>query len=373
MELDDIETALDGYAGATKTAIERLNKTVAELEKRANRPPGYLFGSHDPERDASDAQRKAFRDYLTKGILSDEVKALSVGTDPDGGFSVVTELARTITKKIYDLSPIRQIARVEPIRADAFEELIDKDEAAAAWVSETQSRGATNTPQLGKLRVPAFEIYANPQATQSILEDSSLDIENWLADKVAGKFARSEGAAFVTGTGTGQPRGFTTYPTAATADASRPWGTIEHVVTGANGAFAASNPSDALLSLVYALRAPYIAGARWVMSRSTAGTIRKFKDGQGLYIWQQSLQAGQPDMLLGFPVSYSEDMPSLATNSLSVAFGNFQKGYVIADRVVMTILRDPYSNKPYVGFYTRKRVGGDMANFEAIKLLKFST
>ena len=219
---------------------------------------------------------------------------------------------------------------------------------------------------------PSGELYANPAASQAMLDDAQFDVEAWLAGEIAMEFARAEGAAFVSGTGTNQPKGFLTYTTTNEVDGVRAFGTLQYVASGAAGAFIASNPQDRLVDLVQALKSPYRQGAAWVMNSATLSVIRKFKTADGAFLWQPSLSAEQPATLLGYPVIEAADMPDIAANSLSIAFGNFQHGYVIAERSETSILRDPYSNKPFVHFYSVKRIGGAVANSEAIKLMKFA-
>jgi HK97 family phage major capsid protein len=221
--------------------------------------------------------------------------------------------------------------------------------------------------------VPSFgDLYANPAATQAMLDDAAFDVEAWLADEIASEFAKAEGAAFISGNGVNRPRGFLTAPVASTNDTTRPFGTLQYVPTGVAGGFAATNPQDKLVELVHAVRAPYRQGASWVMNASTLSVIRRFKTSDGAFIWQPGLAAGQPDTLMGYPVIEAEDMPDIAANSLSIAFGNFKAGYLIAERSETNILRDPYSNKPYVHFYATKRIGGALINSTAIKLMRFS-
>jgi HK97 family phage major capsid protein len=249
---------------------------------------------------------------------------------------------------------------------------VTQNGVTSGWASETATRPETATPTFNEI-VPSFgELYANPAATQAMLDDAAFDVESWLANEIATEFAKAEGAAFVNGNGSNKPKGFLTAPTAATGDATRPFGTLQHVASGVAGAFATSNPQDKLVELVHALRAPYRQGATWVMNASTLSAIRKFKTTDGAFIWQAGLSAGQPDTLLGYPVVEAEDMPDIAANSLSIAFGNFKAGYLIAERTETNILRDPYSNKPYVHFYATKRLGGALINSEAIKLMKFA-
>jgi len=322
---------------------------------------------------------KAYRDgmnvWMRRGNNTPEsVKAaMSVGSDPDGGYTVTPDTSGRIVKRIYETSPMRQVASVTTIGTDRLEGFSDLDEASAGWVGETAPRSATGTPQLGKWEIPVHEIYAFPQVTQKLLDDSMFDIEGWLSEKVSDKFTRVENAAFLTGDGVLKPKGLLAYPTAATADATRPWGTFEHVGTGTSGGFGtAPNGSDKLIDLVYAVKAAYRGNANFMMSRATVAGVRKLKDGQGNYLWQPSLQAMSGGILLGHNIVEAEDMPVIGANSLSIAFGDFREAYQIVDRVGIRVLRDPLTNKPYVGFYTTKRVGGAAVHFEAVKFLKFA-
>lgn len=320
------------------------------------------------------AYKNAFSSYLRRGdaVPADIRAAMSVGSDPDGGFYVTPDTSGAIVKKIFETSPIRQIASVQPISTDALEGFADTDEQAGGWVSETGARSDSTTPQGKKYRIPVFEMYSQPSATQQLLDDASVNIEAWLADKVSDKLARLENTAFVSGNGVTQPRGFLDRTTAATADSSRAWGTLEHLVTGTSASFGtAPNGSDKLIDLVHKLKKGYRTGAVWVMNSVTLGEARKLK-ANGEYIWLPSMTAGQNSQLLGFEVVEAEDMPAIAANSLSIAFGNFKIGYQIVDRQGIRTLRDPYTNKPYVRFYTTSRVGGDVVNSESIKLLKFA-
>lgn len=314
---------------------------------------------------------KALNKYMREGqdaLDMDERKALSVGSDPDGGFTVTPDMSGRIVEKMFETSPMRQVASVQAITSDALEGLYDLDEASSGWVSEQGARAETDTPQLGKWRIPTHEQYAMPTATQKLLDDSSVNIEQWLAGKVQDKFSRTENTAFVNGDGVGKPRGFLTYP----AGTNLP-GQIQQFATGASGGFEATGSGgDVFFDLVYGMKAPYRSGGRWAMNRSTLAEVRKIKDSDGNYIWQLGLQAGQPSTIAGYPVIDFEDMPDIAADSLSIAFANFGEAYQIVDRLGTRILRDPYSNKPYIQFYTTKRTGGDVLNFEAIKLMKFA-
>jgi HK97 family phage major capsid protein len=314
---------------------------------------------------------------VRKGSLDalngEERKALQAGVDSDGGYLMPTPAVGRIVKKVYETSPMRQIASVQMISGDALEGINDLDEASSGWVAETGARAETNTPQVGKYRIEAHEQYAAPKATQKLLDDGAVDVEAWLAGKVADKFSRVENAAFITGDGIGKPRGLTTYVTAATGDGARAWGQLEHVATGQAADFPAANPGDKLFDLIGAMKPAYLQNASFLTTREVITKVRKFKEANtNAYMWQPGLSKGQPDTLLGYPVTNAQDMPALANNSLSLSFGDHKEGYQIVDRIGIRTLRDPYTAKPYVIFYSTKRTGGGVLNFEAIKFLKFS-
>lgn len=306
-------------------------------------------------------------------LSSDEQKAMSAGSDPDGGYLLPPSTVGRMVSKLYEQSTMRQLATVTPISTDKLEGIVDNNEADAGWVSELGTRSDTNTPQVGKYEIQAHEMYAMPKASQKILDDAATNVESWLAGKVADKFARVEGAGFTTGTGVGQPRGLFSYTTAATGDDTRAWGTFEHVVTGANGAFHTTK-ADPLQDLLGAFKDQYLQNATWLMRRELRTDIRKMKEATSdRYLWEPSLQAGQPDRLLGYPVRIDQYVPAKATGSLSLAFGDIREAYTIVDRMGIRTLRDPYTAKPYVVFYSTKRTGGGAVNFEAVKFLKLST
>lgn len=347
--------------------LDRKAQEWATMNARRRGAVVGSFGAAD-----MDAYKAAFDTFIRKGeevMGPDERKALSVGTDPDGGYVVNPDLSGRIVMKVFETSPMRAYASIQVISTDALEGLYDLNEASSGWVGETESRSETNTPQIGKWRIPAHELYAKPKATQKLLDDASINMEAWLASKVAEKFARDEAAAFVTGNGINKPRGFLTY----TAGTTLP-GTIEQFPTGASAALAsAPDGGDALINALYGLKQQYRANATWFMNRATTKLVRKAKDSDGAYLWSPGIQAGQPATLLGYPVAAFEDMPDPAASSLSIAVGDMREAYQIVDRLGIRTLRDPYSAKPYVEFYTTKRVGGDVVNFEAIKLIRFNT
>ena len=353
-------------------ALDEHKRALDELTLAAQRPA--LGGERKAAPYQTRERKQAFDRYVRKGDAGGldalELKALSAGSDPDGGYTVPLEIESTIDRVLAKASPIRSIATVRAIGANVYRKPITTAGAATGWVGETDSISQTNTPTLAALDFPAMELYAMPAATQTLLDDSQVDIEQWLAEEVQIVFAEQEGAAFVNGDGTNKPTGFLAATTVA--DGSWVWGKLGYIASGAAGAFASSNPSDALLDLAYAPKQGYRANGRWVMNRKTESAVRKFKDSTGNYIWQPGTSAGQPATLFGYPVTEVEDMPDIAANSYSIAFGDFARGYLVVDRVGIRVLRGPYSAKPYVLFYTTKRVGGGVQNFEAIKLMKFA-
>jgi HK97 family phage major capsid protein len=323
--------------------------------------------------DAYGAYKSALDVYARKGrdaLTSDEFKTLAVGSDPDGGYFVTPDTSGRIVMKVYETSPIRQLASAQTISTDALEGIEDTGEAGAGYAGERSQGSDSTTPQVGRWRIPVHWIDTEPKATQQLLDDASVDIEAWLSGKVADKFARFETTEFVTGA-TNRIRGMTSYTTAADSGSGVTWGTVGYVATGSSGAFASSNPADKLHDLMGTLKAAYLPNARWLTRRSVVTLIRKFKDGMGNYLWQPSFVANMPETIMGYPVARAEDMPAVAADSLSLAFGDFQQFYQIVDRQGIRVLRDPYTSKPFVKFYTTKRVGGGIVNYEAAKFLKF--
>jgi HK97 family phage major capsid protein len=320
------------------------------------------------------AYKSAVEHYLREGkdaMTPEEVKTLSVGSDPDGGYFVTPDMTGRAVKKIYETSPVRQIASAQTISVDTLEGIEDLGEAGAGYAGEQAQGSDTTTPQVGKWSIPVFWIDTEPKATQQVLDDAD-NVEAWLAGKVGNKLGRFENSEFINGTA--KIRGFVGGYTAASDSGSGvTWGQIGYTATGVSGDFAAtgSAPGDAIHSIVGLLKNDYLDNAKFVTRRAVITKIRKLKDGQGNYLWQPSFVMGQPESLVGYPVVRAEDMPALAANSYSLAFGDFAQAYQIVDRMGIRVLRDPYTSKPFIKFYTTKRVGGGVVNFEAIKLLKF--
>lgn len=353
---------LSHISGALDQHKSRLDQVETALSRPSLEYPAETKGDG-----ANSQYRKAFCTYLRKGMDAGleawATKALSVGSDPDGGYLVTTTMAQKIVTAIYESSPMRALASVETISSDSLELLDDHDQAAAGWTAETGAVSDTTTPQVAKRLINVHELYAQPKATQKLVDDSAIDIESWIAAKVADIFSRKESDAFINGNGVSQPRGILTLAAGTT------WGKIQQVNSGSNGAVTA----DSLIQVFYALKDAHMKRASFLMNRSVVQAVRLLKESTtNQYMWQPGLATGQPDTLLGVPVHMAADMPAAATGSLSVAVGDFQAGYQIVDRHGIRVLRDPFTDKPFVKFYTTKRVGGDVVNTDAIKLLKLA-
>ncbi|ODT22230.1 MAG: capsid protein [Kaistia sp. SCN 65-12] len=351
-------------SGETDTVLKHATefKRVA-MSRRGELKANTVLNPEDVNVDEYKAYQQAFKMSLRREISQlsgDEQKAMMVGSDPDGGYMVPTQTSSRIITKVYETSPIDELAYHESITSDALLIAIDTDEAGAGWVGETEARPETSTPQVGEQRIPVHEIYAFPKATQQLLEDAGIDVEAWLERKVAEKFARMRALAFVSGNGVKKPRGILTYP----AGSNGVRGTIQQVASG----HATLLTADGLINLTFSLKDKYLANANWLMKRQSVGAVMLFKDLNGQYMWRPGLEAGKPSMLLGYNVRRADDMPSVGAGALPVAFGDFRAGYTVVDRLGIRTLRDPYTAKPFVGFYTRQRVGGDVVDFEAYAL-----
>jgi HK97 family phage major capsid protein len=369
--VDDIEKKFNrGRLGGGWSDTDEGTKAAQAFAREAKARRGELRTDFDPDKvDLEEVKSycKAFPVYLRKdekGLQGAETKAMSVGSDPDGGYMVTPTVGQIINGVQFETSPMRAVANIETISSDAIEYPRDDDEAAAGWVGEQEDRPETGTPKAGMQRIPVHELYANPKVTQKLLEDSAWNVETWLGNKIGDKFGRVEANAFVIGNGVKKPRGFTTYASGTYVAGGT--GKIEQIAAAAAGAIG----WDDLINVMTALKEFYLGGAIWMMQRGTVGKVMLLKDGEGRYIWQQNQQLGKPSILLGHEVRQAADMNAVAATALPVAFGNFKMGYTIVDRVGISTLRDPYSAKPFVQFYTRKRVGGDVTNFEALKLLQ---
>lgn len=349
-KLGRLNQALDG----AKAAMERLSLEKVRPALEAGRT------------DLGDEYKDAFSAYVKRG----EEKALSIGSNPDGGYLVPSETESEITKRLTAVSPIRAIASVRNVSSTVYKKPVTLTGPAVGWVAETASRPQTNSQTIDLIDFPTAELYAMPAATSAFLDDAAVDVGQWIADEVNAAFAEQETAAFVNGNGTNKPKGF--LQEVQVAESAWAWDKLGYIATGVSGAWPAGDASDVLIDLVYALKAGYRQNASWVMNRKTQAAVRKLKDADGNYLWSPGAAAGAKATLLGFDLVEAEDMPDVAAAATPVAFGDFRRGYLVVDRTGVNVLRDPYSAKPYVLFYTTKRVGGGVQDFDAIKLLKFS-
>lgn len=370
-ELDGIKAE----KGKLSEQVDKLNEKMgqldslkSELEKelKAAKRPGATKGKE------ADEHKTAFYQFMRKGtedgLAELEKKAVNVGTDSEGGYAVPEELDKTLLELLKDENPMRRICSQMTVGTDKYKKLVNLGGAGSGWVGETDTRPATGTPTLAQLEAYMGEIYANPQVTQTALDDVFFDVENWISTEVAQEFAEKEGNAFLLGNGTNKPKGILAYSFSTDADKDRAFGTLQNVKSGASADF----DSDGLLNLIYATRKAYRNGALFMMTNLTQAKVRKFKDSEGNYLWQPGLQLGQPSTLLGYGIEENEDMPEVAADVMPVLFGNFKRAYLIVDRMGTRVLRDPYTNKPYVGFYTTKRTGGMLLDSNAVKGLKLS-
>ncbi|MGM4909129.1 phage major capsid protein [Rhizobium sp. 768_B6_N1_8] len=363
--------------------VQRINAEITNLTKALDDCNAMIAalkiggaGDDDENGPAKKEHATAFDKWFRKGVdngLHDlEVQAaLTTQSDPDGGFLVPKQTETTIDRVLGLMSIMRQLATVMPIGTKSYNKFVSMGGAGAGWVGEEDARPETATPKLRELVFTVMEMYANPATTQTMLDDGIIDIAAWLADEVQQTFAELEGAAFVAGSGVKQPRGFLNYDTVA--NGSWAWEKLGYIPTGGAAGFASSNPIDALIGLYYSLKQGMRNGASWLMNDQVMGVARTFKDAGGNYIWKEPSEAAEVATILGKPVYTDDNMPALGANAYPVAFGNWKRGYLILDRTGIRVLRDPYTNKPKVHFYTTKRVGGGVANFEAIKLLKCAT
>ena len=385
--MHELMAAFEAFKGANDARLAEIEKKASAdmlLEEKVARIDAAVAGAQARlDRVVSEARRPAMEGavvaapeakaawdaYLRGGAVSSliETKAGLESGSGSGGLIAPAETERLVERRLMAASPMREIATVRTVASGVFRKPVSTDGVEAGWVAETAARPETEGANLSLLEFPSAELYASPAATQTLLDDAFMSLDEWLAGEIEDAFAAQETEAFVNGDGTNKPRGFLSYPTAA----DNAWGQIGHVLTGADGAFGEA-PVDRLIDLIYAPKAKYRTGARFVMNRRTASAIRKFKDADGAYVWSPATQPGAASSLLGYSVTEIEEMPDIGADTLAVAFGDFRRGYLIVDRAGLSVLRDPYSAKPYVLFYTTKRVGGGVQDFDAIKVLKFA-
>jgi HK97 family phage major capsid protein len=356
----------------TEEKMARMDARIDSLTVKQARPP--LGGTREAPTYEQREHKAAFDAYVRHGESANlralETKAMSVGSSADGGYTVPFEVEREIGKRLTLISPIRGIAGQRTISANVYKKPFMTSGPSVGWVGETADRPQTGSPTLAELQFPAMELYAMPAATATLLEDSAVNIDEWIAQEVEQVFAAQEGAAFVNGDGVNKPKGF--LASTIVAESAWAWTKLGYVATGAAGAFDSAAPVDAIVDLVYALKAGYRQNGTFVMNRKTQAAVRKLKDSTGHYLWAPPATANTRASLLTYPVIEAEEMPDIAANAYAIAFGDFRRGYLVVDRQGVRVLRDPFSAKPYVLFYTTKRVGGGVQDFDAIKLLKFA-
>lgn len=369
--MDDIETSMQRLPkGDTKVDSKSMEEAITlkiTMLAMQNKLTTKGVSRDDVNLKEIESYKSAIRKTIQydpnviSGFLNaDESKALSVGSDPDGGFTVTPQMSNKITQRLFESDPVRQLARVETISSLTFDELVDWESAGGDWEGETVENGETDTPQWRKKSVTAHVLAAQPRASQTLLEDSSINIESWLAGKIANIFSRTEAAAFVAGNGVGKPKGFLKYATGTD------FGQVEQVNMGA----AANLTTDGLIDVKYTLKEFFLQRASWLANRTTVSALMKLKDGDGQYIWRPGLEADRPSTLLGNTIRMSTTMPVVAANALSLAIADWTEAYLIVDRLGISVLRNPFRNPPMVEFYSRKRVGGDVINFDSIKIGK---
>lgn len=355
-----------------KNRMTEQEERIGSLSRKSSHRPALSAAAEPaaPHRKAIDAYLRAGEDAALRALPL-EGKGMTTGILADGGYLVDPQTSDRIMGVLRAASSIRAVATVAVVEAGVYDVLVDHTDIGAGWTTETGSVMETDTPQIERISIPLHELSASPKASQRLLDDSAFDIEGWLAERIADRFTRAENAAFVNGDGVDKPTGFLSYSTLP--NDSWAWGNLGYVPTGTAGDFSSVDPSDAIVDLIYSLGAEYRVNASFVMNSKTAGAVRKMKDADGRFLWAESLASGQPARLMGYPVIISEDMPDIGADAVAVAFGDFGAGYTIAERPDLRVMRDPFSAKPHVLFYASKRVGGDVTDFAAIKLLKFAT
>jgi HK97 family phage major capsid protein len=372
----EIKTALAGFVNDLKGFQADIQKRLHTQDEKMSKIERKSLGARRPAlsqaTDVDAPHQKAFGAYLRSGDddglrgLELEGKALSTAVAAEGGYLVDPQTSASIQGVLSSTASVRAIANVVQVEATSYDVLVDHTDIGHGWANETAETAESTTPSIDRISIQLHELNALPKASQRLLDDSAFDIEAWLAGRIADKFARAEAAAFVAGDGVDKPKGFLTHSTVQNDTWS--WGNLGYVATGADGDFAGA---DAIVDLAYALGAQYRANGSFVMNSKTAGSVRKLKDADGRFLWSDGLAAGEPARLLGYPVLIAEDMPDIDDDSFAIAFGDFNSGYTVAERPDLRVLRDPFSAKPHVLFYASKRVGGDVSDFAAIKLLKF--
>ncbi len=374
----EAKAAMTGFLSEFNRFQDDVKSTLKHQEERLTmlnaKTMAYGRPALSARAEVEAPHQKAFNAYLRSGDddglrgLTLEGKAMSTAVAADGGYLVDPQTAERIQSLLLSTSSLRSIANVVQVEATSFDVIVDRSEVGSGWATEAAATTESATPVIERISIKLHELAAMPKASQRLLDDSAFDVEGWLAEKIATRFTRAEASAFINGDGVDKPKGIL-LPTKV-ANASWVWGQVGYIPTGAAADFAPTNSVDCIVNLVYALGADYRANAAFVMNSKTVGAVRKMKDADGRFMWSDGLAAGEPARLMGYPVLVSEDMPDVGANTYPIAFGDFRAAYTIAERPDLRILRDPFSAKPNVLFYANKRVGGDITDYAAIKLLK---
>lgn len=362
-DINDFQTEIKSKLKQQEERLTMLDRKSVTLGRPAL---SAAANSQAPHQKAFEAYVRSGEDDGLRGLVL-EGKAMSTAVAADGGYLVDPQTSDAVKSVLKSTASLRQIANVVNVDATSYDVLIDHTDLGSGWANEADATSETGTPQIERISIPLYELSALPKASQRLLDDAAFDIEGWLASRIADKFSRAEASAFINGDGIDKPTGIMSH--SQVNDSAWTWGTLGYVATGVDGDFGSA---DRIVEVVYALGAQYRANASFVMNSKTAGRVRKLKDADGRFLWSDGLAAAEPARLLGYPVLIAEDMPDVDSFGAAIAFGDFDAGYTVAERPDLRILRDPFSAKPNVLFYATKRVGGDVSDFAAIKLLKFS-
>jgi HK97 family phage major capsid protein len=353
--------------------LTQLSKAIQDIVKKSNRPAMSGSGILTPDQEEYKA---AFRQFMRKGgdashLSALERKALGRGSDVDGGVLVHSELESAIDRVAGTVSAMRQISDVRQIGSVSQKLRVKTRGTAARWVGESEAGGESQNPQYAMIEIQAEEMEAEPWVYNDTLEDADYDLESDVADEAGIAFAEAEGDAFINGNGVKKARGILSYTNVA--NASYAWGKVGYIASGAAGDFAASNPGDKIIDLLHSLKSVYRAGSQLMMADTTLGKLRQIKDGSGSFYLFNPDPTGQfAGLVLGVPVIVDDNMPVMAANSYSISYGNFKRAYRIVDRRGIALIRDNLTTKGTTKFNFRKRVGGGIKNFEAIKLMRFA-
>ena len=376
----EVKTAIAGFICELKGFQDDMTSKLQQQEERLTMLDRKSYAAGRPVLSAAvdhgAPHQKAFGAYLRSGDddalrgLTLEGKALNTQVSADGGYLINPEMSDRIQSVLRSTVSVRAVANVVNVDSTSFDLVIDRTDLGSGWATELAAFAETATPQIERISIKLFELAAMPKASQRLLDDAAFDVEGWIAERIANRFARAEATAFISGDGIDKPKGFLFYN--KITNGSWVWGQLGYVPTGAAADFATTNASDSIVDLVYALGSEYRANGTFMMNSKTAGAVRKMKDADGRFMWSDGLALGEPSRLMGYPVLVAEDMPDIGANAYAIAFGDFHAGYTVVERPDLRILRDPFSAKPNVLFYATKRVGGDVTDFNAIKLLKFA-